>query len=98
MYWSLRIKPDITNDHTFYSISDKFNHGKKKGSPWFVGILIWKTNGVLNHLVDFYKDFNQTTENTKYGYYLVQTEVDFAHLSLYSTDVLFKVKFCKILI
>lgn len=37
---------------------------RKKSSPWFVGILIRKTNGVLNHLVDFYKDFNQTTENT----------------------------------
>lgn len=36
---------------------------RKKGSSWFVGILIRKTNGVLNHL-DFYKDFNQTTENT----------------------------------
>lgn len=40
---------------------------RKKGSPWFVGVLIRKTNGILDHLVDFYKDFNQTTENTKYG-------------------------------
>lgn len=65
---------------------------RKKNSPWLVGILIWKSN----HLPDFYEDFNQTTENTKDRWYFVQTEVDFAYLSVYSADVLYKYKFWKI--
>ena len=45
-------------------------------------------NGVSNCLLDFYEDFNETSENTKQKIVdiLSKYKLDFAHLSAYSAD------------
>ena len=68
----------------------------KKCSPWLRYFDL--DNGVSNHVLDFYEDFNETMEKPKDCSYLAQIELDFAYLSVYSADILHKCKFWKILL
>nr|KAF6444299.1 hypothetical protein HJG59_008591 [Molossus molossus] len=82
------ILSDLTNDHAFYSISsDMLNHGNKKVFPLALRYFDLK-NGVSNRLLDFYDEFNETSENIKQTIVdiLSKYKLDFAHLSAYSAD------------
>ena len=69
---SNQILSDLTNDHTFYSVSDKLNHGKKQKMFPLTPRYFDLNNGVLNYVLDSYQDFNEITEHTKGCCYLVQ--------------------------
>nr|XP_012606182.1 uncharacterized protein LOC105863530 isoform X1 [Microcebus murinus] len=82
------ILSDLTNDHGFYSISSNvLNHGNKKVFPLALRYFDLK-NGVSNRLLDFYEDFNETSENIKQKIVdiLSKYKLDFSHLSAYSAD------------
>ena len=73
---SNQILSDLTNDHTFYSVSDKLNHAKKQ-KMFSLALRCFDLNsGVSNHVLDSYEDFNRMMENTKDCWYLVQIELD----------------------
>ncbi|XP_058409245.1 uncharacterized protein LOC131412973 [Diceros bicornis minor] len=82
------ILSDLSSNHAFYGISsDVLNHGNKKVFPLALRYFDLK-NGVSNRLLDFYEDFNETSENIKQKIMdmLSKYKLDFAHLSAYSAD------------
>ena len=75
------ILSDLTNDHSFCSISnDLLNHSNKKMSPSIFGILIWKMDFQTEFLISV-KIIKKPHKTWKLLIY--KNKLDFAHLSTF---------------